>query len=72
VLDGDLAYIENSVLTSGGEERMIGWRNSLLRDGEGRVIGTLSSGEDIPDRKRTESTLRRLSGRLLQAQGEER
>jgi two-component system, NarL family, sensor kinase len=51
---------------------MIGWRNSLLRDGEGRVIGTLSSGEDITERKQFESALRHLSGRLLHAQDEER
>jgi two-component system NarL family sensor kinase len=51
---------------------MIGWRNSLLRDSEGRVIGTLSSGEDITERKQFESALRHLSGRLLHAQDEER
>jgi PAS domain S-box-containing protein len=72
LLDGDLTSLENPVLTSSGEERMIGWRNSLLRDGEGRVIGTLSSGEDITERKQAESALRHLSGRLLQAQDEER
>jgi two-component system NarL family sensor kinase len=51
---------------------MIGWRDSRLRDGEGRVIGTLSSGEDVAERKQFESTLRHLSGRLLHAQDEER
>jgi signal transduction histidine kinase len=72
VLQGDLAYIENPVLTSAGEERMIAWHNSLLRDADGQVIGTLSSGEDITDRKKFERALRHLSGRLLQAQDEER
>jgi PAS domain S-box-containing protein len=72
LLAGDLTSIENSVLTSGGEERMIGWHNSLLRDADGHVIGTLSSGEDITERKSFESALRHLSGRLLQAQDEER
>jgi PAS domain S-box-containing protein len=72
LLDGQLTSLENPVLTSSGEERMIGWRNSLLRDGEGRVIGTLSSGEDITERKQFESALRHLSGRLLHAQDEER
>jgi PAS domain S-box-containing protein len=51
VLAGDQAYIESVVLTRSGEERMIGWRNSVLRDGEGTAIGTLSSGEDITERK---------------------
>ncbi len=72
LLSGDLTYIENPVLTNSGEERMIGWRNSLLRDSEGRVIGTLSSGEDITERNQFESALRHLSGRLLHAQDEER
>jgi PAS domain S-box-containing protein len=72
LLDGDLTYVESPILTSGGEERTIGWRNSLLRDGEGRVIGTLSSGEDVTERKQFESALRHLSGRLLHAQDEER
>jgi len=72
LLAGDFTYIENPVLTRSGEERMIAWRNSLLRDGDGAVIGTLSSGEDVTERKQAESALRHLSGRLLQAQDEER
>jgi PAS domain S-box-containing protein len=72
LLGGDLSYIENPVLTKSGEERMIGWHNSLLRDEEGRVIGTLSSGEDITERRRAESRLHHLSGLMLQVQDSER
>ena len=72
LLGGELTALENPVLTSSGEERTIAWRNSLLRDGGGRVIGTLSSGEDVTERKQFESALRHLSGRLLHAQDEER
>ena len=72
LVGGDLSYIENPVLTKSGDERIIGWRNILLRDDEGRVNGTLSSGEDITERKLAESELRRLSGRLLQVQDDER
>jgi PAS domain S-box-containing protein len=71
-LAGDTASIECPVLTNSGEERMIGWRPSLVRDDQGRVTGTLSSGEDITERKKFESVFRHLSGRLLQAQDEER
>ena len=72
LLGGDPTYVESPILTSSGEERMIGWRNSLLRDGEERVLGTLSSGEDITERKKFESALRKLSGHLLQAHDDER
>jgi PAS domain S-box-containing protein len=72
LIGGNLSYMENPVLTKSGEERMIGWRNTLLRDDRGQVIGTLSSGEDITDRKRAEDEVRRLSGQLLRLQDEER
>jgi PAS domain S-box-containing protein len=72
LLAGDLTPIENPVLTRSGEERMFRWSNSLLRDDDGAVIGTLSSGEDVTEREHAESALRHLSGRLLHAQDEER
>ena len=57
LVGGDLSYVENPILTKSGEERMIAWRNTLLRDDEGRVTGTLSSGEDITDRQRAQASL---------------
>jgi len=51
-------YNENPVWTAKGEERLIAWHNTVLRDEAGRVVGTLSSGEDITDRKRLEEELR--------------
>ncbi len=48
---------ENTVLTKSGEERIIAWHNSTLRDEKGLIIGTLSSGEDITKRKETEVEL---------------
>ncbi|MGA1791956.1 MAG: PAS domain S-box protein [bacterium] len=52
-------YFENPVLTKNGEERLISWHNVLLHDKEGRVTGSLSSGEDITNRKRAEDALRK-------------
>jgi two-component system cell cycle sensor histidine kinase/response regulator CckA len=63
LLAGDLSYIENPVVTKAGEERMISWRNAQLRDGAGCIIGTLSSGEDITERKRAEQNLLKSEAR---------
>ena len=42
---------ENRIVTADGEERIVEWHNTILRDDEGRVIGTLSSGLDVTERK---------------------
>jgi PAS domain S-box-containing protein len=51
-------YYENPVLTKPGEQRLIAWHNTLLTDEAGNILGTLSSGEDITERKRAEEALR--------------
>ena len=50
-------HYENAVLTQSGDERLIAWHNSILRDKEGRITHTISSGEDITERKQTEEKL---------------
>lgn len=55
-------YFENPVLARGGAERTILWHNSALREGA-RIVGTLSSGEDITERKLTESALKESEAR---------
>jgi len=47
-------YFDNVVLTKDGRERIIGWHNTILRDDTGRIIGTLSLGEDITELRRAE------------------
>jgi two-component system, cell cycle sensor histidine kinase and response regulator CckA len=47
-------YYENPVLTRDGEERIVAWHNSILRDAAGDIIGILSSGEDITERVQAE------------------
>ena len=51
-------YYENPVLTKDGQERLIAWYNTILRDEKDKVIATLSSGEDITERKRAEESVR--------------
>jgi PAS domain S-box-containing protein len=48
------------IRTRRGEERLVTWRNSILRDEDGRVRGTLSSGEDITERSRTEAQIQAI------------
>jgi PAS domain S-box-containing protein len=47
-------HYQNAILTKSGEERMIAWNNTLLRDLQGYPIGTISIGEDITDRHQLE------------------
>ena len=56
-------YFENPVLQRNGEERIIAWHNTLLKDEAGNLIGTLSSGEDITALKKIEEL--RLEGERL-------
>ena len=48
---------ENIIVTKAGEERIMAWHNTLIRDDEGNIVGTLSSGEDITQRKIAEEEL---------------
>ena len=48
---------ENPIVNKSGEERIIAWHNTTLRDEKENIIGTLSSGEDITVRKLTEEEL---------------
>jgi PAS domain S-box-containing protein len=46
---------ESPILTASGEERIVAWRNTTLTDGTGKIIGTLSSGEDMTERASAEA-----------------
>ncbi len=51
-------YYENPILKKDGEECIIAWHNTILKDPEGKTVGILSSGEDITGRIKTEKRLR--------------
>ncbi|MCX6096980.1 MAG: PAS domain S-box protein [Caldiserica bacterium] len=53
-------FTENPVVTRSGEERIVAWHDSLLRDADGRVTGLISSGVDVTDRVRLEHELQRM------------
>jgi len=54
-------YFENPVLVKRGEERLIAWHNAVLHNEEGQIIATISSGEDITERKKVDEELSRLA-----------
>jgi two-component system, sporulation sensor kinase E len=61
IMRGELdahGYEEHLVLCKSGAERLIAWHNTLLRDAEGNVVGTLSSGNDITERRRAARALK--------------
>ncbi len=62
-------YFESTVRRKDGEERLIAWHNTVIKDQDGRFWMTLSSGEDVTERLQVEAELaeaRRLDsvGRL--------
>ncbi len=63
-----VAYFENPIITRDGELRQIAWHNALLHDDQGRIVGTLSSGEDITDRQEIEKAKSALEKQLRQTQ----
>jgi len=70
MIAGDVEPVEhheNRVVTKSGQLREMAWHNALLYDSEGKVVGTLSSGEDITERRRAEAAIREseLKYRLL-------
>jgi PAS domain S-box-containing protein len=54
----EIEYFENSIINMDGEARLIAWHNTILTDESGKIIGTLSSGEDITERKKVEENLK--------------
>jgi len=63
-MNGDIESFEHveghAVLTKSGKEKFISWQNSVVRDELGKIIGTLSSGEDITEQKRVEEERKKL------------
>ncbi len=50
-------FFETAIRKKNGEELIIRFNNTLLRDPDGNAIGMTSIGEDITDRKRAEDEL---------------
>jgi two-component system, cell cycle sensor histidine kinase and response regulator CckA len=70
MIGGDLAIFESLILTKFGEQRLIEWRNTAVRNDEGQIIRTFSSGSDITERKRAEEEIRNRAKESAQAERE--
>ena len=60
---GEPSTFELPMLTATGDERYIVWQNNPIVENS-RVVGTISFGMDITDRRRTEEALRVLNEEL--------
>ncbi|MHA1909042.1 MAG: PAS domain S-box protein [Candidatus Thorarchaeota archaeon] len=61
IMNGEIQLadtFENVVVTKSGEECLILWNNKYLRDDDGIIFGTLSSGQDISEMRKAEEELR--------------
>ncbi|MHA1420146.1 MAG: PAS domain S-box protein, partial [Candidatus Heimdallarchaeaceae archaeon] len=61
LLTGNITHFEhheNLILTKEGEERLIAWDNTYIRDEKGKIISILSSGKDITEMKKTQRELK--------------
>ncbi|MEQ8705979.1 MAG: PAS domain S-box protein [Phaeodactylibacter sp.] len=62
LMDGrDIEYYENHIQSRSGKKHLIAWHNSLLRDDDGRITGSLSSGIDISAQREAEDRIIRLN-----------
>ncbi len=50
-------FVENDIVLDDGSVRTIAWRNTVISSEDGNIIGTLSSGMDITQRKEYEVRL---------------
>ena len=59
-------YFENPVVTQSGEEKIISWYNTALKDEKGKFQGILSSGEDVTTKNKMERELQENYQKLQQ------
>ena len=53
----DVIYVESWQRRKDGEKRLLAWWCRVLKNGDGRVTGALSTARDITERKRAQETL---------------
>lgn len=51
-------YYENTIVLPDGQERLIAWHNHLILDENENITGSISSGEDVTEKRLSEHKLR--------------
>ena len=59
-------HLESPILTINGEERIISWYNTILKDEKGEFQGILSTGEDVTTKSKVERELQENYQKLQQ------
>lgn len=70
IISGDIeiaGYFENKVMKKDGTERVFAWHNTVLRDSDGKIVATVSAGEDITDKKIYDENREKLIKELQKA-----
>jgi len=52
-------FEEHPVIVGGGGEKIILWHNNILKNEQGEIVGTISSGIDTTERKEAEKRLKK-------------
>lgn len=58
-------YFENPIITKKGQERIIEWHNTVLKNDQDKIYATLNSGCDVTERKKAEDALYREHNNLI-------
>ncbi len=61
---------ESALITPGGEERIINWRNSEILDAEGEVGGIIAFGMDVTEQRRAEAEKAALQNAMAETAAE--
>ncbi len=61
------SYFENKILRKDGTERIFAWHNTVLKDIDGKILATVSAGEDITDKKVYDENREKLIKELQKA-----
>jgi len=64
-------FHENRIISKHGKSKIISWHNELIKDDKGRIIGTISSGEDVTAKRQFEKR-QSLSADILKLLNESR